>query len=191
YTLIVFKTAAQVRYFLPALPFLALLAGFSLARLLNGDKAVARLGGALFAAVIALHAGIFVYKARDRWEAVLGAETAEHYLIRKERSYSAYRYLNGTPKNSRIFNAATEPRRFYNQNRFMAMDDANLRLFLADEKRSLPEYLREGDFDFIWVSPFSDPQVHDFIRERAYQKAFSYDFEEGGTPFHYRIYKRP
>jgi hypothetical protein len=188
YACIFFKTAMQVRYFVPALPFLSVIAGFALTRLMIRGKLTARVSGFIFGVLILLHTGIYFYKTRDAWKVLSGAENAEHYLLRRERSYSAYRYLNQTPKSSTIFNAATEPRRFYGDERLMVMDDANLRFFLAAEKKSLPAYLGERDFDLIWVSPLSDPLVHDFIRQHSYLKVFSCRFEEGGTLFEYAIY---
>ncbi|MBI3251933.1 MAG: glycosyltransferase family 39 protein [Candidatus Omnitrophica bacterium] len=189
YGLFFFKTAVQARYFLPAIPFLSLIAAFVLARLETAQKFLSRWTAFIIAGVISIHLGMDFYKTRDSWGLLIQKETAAHFLSRKERSFRGYQYLNQAPPPAKIF-GAVEPRRFYNGQPNLLVDGEPLRRFLTGQKQSISGFLAREKFDYIWVSSLTEPEIQEFLRRPDYRLGFSYDFEEGGTLFQYRIYQR-
>lgn len=106
-------TSQQIRYLLPALGLLALVAGWGVVEVAPRLR-IARLVGVVSLALWFLFApAITLWRARDTFPVLSGAQTSEQYLRRTFSGYDAMSYANKTtPKDAR-FAVYGEPRCFY------------------------------------------------------------------------------
>lgn len=107
-----FLLGQSLRFLVPLLPVLSIMAGVSLALMMNKGWA-GRIFIFLFMAVIGFHAALAVYHHRREWKTAAGIETPVQYLEKMERSYAPAVWVNkNLPAKSKILNA-DETHMFY------------------------------------------------------------------------------
>lgn len=111
FTLLWFTTFQATRYLFVILPMLAILVGASVTDVSNKYRSK-NIIIFILSLSLALNCAVSLYHAKDSIRVVLGLEPKESYLARKERSFSAYDYINkNTAPDSRIL--TTDPRIYY------------------------------------------------------------------------------
>ena len=92
-------------------------------------------------------------------------------------------------KGEKLLNAG-ESRKFYGMPNVMVYDNEPFRLALEKRGETLRDYLDKNEFEYLWLSPKSDPDLWKYAHEREYKEIFTYTFSEGGTDFISHIFFR-
>lgn len=188
YLLVFTQQAARFLFMLA--PYAAVGAGFAFAKARSYGAALWKTTQLLFYSALVLHGAIFVCQTWNAWPVALGAENARDYLLKNERSFRGFDYLNrhADPKES-IFLSA-QPRRFYRQRPDKAVFyTAALKNRLERQGIAWAEYLDREHFTFIWVEEGSDPEIRKYVQTHPYEKVFEYAHSEGKAKYVYSIYR--
>lgn len=190
YVAFIFTQSQHVRFLVAAAPFLSIgaTAGFLYARSRGGIFKAAAV--ATVAALLFIHAGIFLYRVKNIWPVAAGRIDAETWLKENERSYKGYDYIRRHAAPEEKFLNAAEVRYFYapEDRRITHLFQENVRL----RAQTIPivRYLESEKFDGIWVTDLSDPEILQFIRSHRYELVFSYEAREKPDTFRNFIYKK-
>jgi len=187
----IFTQSQQARFFLSVAPLLAMGAGAAVRKLRAVEgKALKGAARLFFISVLALHAGIFVYRTRDAWGVALGRTGAVEYLATHERSFKGYQFLESRVKTGeKVLNSA-EPKYFYGSLRGMVINAPSLRRSLDKVGMTLTQYLDEQKFDYIWLLHGFNPELFGYVRSRGYEEIYHYEFVEKPVTFRYSIWAR-
>lgn len=188
YTFFVFTQAQQARFYLSAAPLWAVGAAVGFERLLSQKLLVRTTACAVFVLVACTHLAIFVYRLKPLLPVVSGTETAEAYLLRKERSFGLYYYLNKHQKSGdRLFNAA-EARHFYNPIKQMVYASDPWYQDLRKKNQTSTDFLEKGGFEYILLASDSKSEYFDFVKRRHYERVFTYSFTEKPFTIEYLLF---
>lgn len=157
FAVIWFLTSQAARYIFPILPVLAILASLSIYGIFRLSRAKNFAIAALFIA-LTFNSALAFYHTRDGLKVVLGLESEESYLMRKERSYAISKYINeNTEPSAKIF--TTEPRVYYCDRNIIYTDGYIACNKLSDVSfNELTKILKKDNFTHILLAverPFS------------------------------------
>jgi len=190
YIFLLFHQSQQARFYLSLVPLLAVGVGVSVANLTGKKGFLRTIGILVFVAVLFLHAGVYVYRLRNSWPVILGLESPKDYLSRFERSFNGYLYFQKNAKpDEKIFNFA-DVRHFYNANPGMLHCTPAFRAWLKAENKTIPDYLNEHPFEYIWLREDSEFHLQEYALSHGYRLVHAYEQREGAGLFRYQVFRR-
>ncbi len=171
-SLLWFYTKQNLRFLLPALPFFCIAAAAVLNGLSERGKEMRFAARGMFLTFVGIHLGIAAFHLRDEAKVAFGMERRGDYLLRREPSYEAAKYLNERFGN-RGKVLSMEHRAFYFDGEAVR-ERAYRRLSrydldFAGRERELYEKLVSEGFTHLLIlkSPFTEPVpfIDEFIRK--------------------------
>jgi len=190
FSLFLFGQSHQVRFLLSVVPLLAWGCGVSIARFEEKGDVLRRFSRALVSVVLVIHLGLYLYRLSDNRNFLAGRENTQAFLLRKERSSEAHLFLSENVKPGESVLNAGDLRTFYNAVPGVVVYSREVRARLARQAKSLEDYLRESEFDWIWTLEETQPEIREYLSGERYRVVFRYDFVEGDRTFRNRIWKR-
>jgi hypothetical protein len=118
-------TSQQIRYLLPGLGLLALVAGWGAVEMAPRLRMARVVGGVCLVLWLGFAPAITLWRARDTFPVLTGAMSSEQYLRRSFSGYDAMSYANAsTPKEAK-FAVYGEPRCFYLDRAYFWADEGH------------------------------------------------------------------
>lgn len=191
YCFLLFRQSQQARFYVSVAPLAALAAGWSLHRFYFARAFwLQRLTAACLGAVLLFYSAVFVYRIRNDWKPVFGAQSAAEYLRENERSYKGWEWIrqNVRPEH-RVLNAA-EVRCFYAPRGLSVQHLVEQDVLLRKMGVRVQGLLQWNNYDFIWVTDDTPKPVLDYVAKNGYEPVYEYTFSEKPAVFVNRIYRR-